>query len=107
MPRRPASRPAASSARKCGLCSLWTITSTLASHSSRCVVIEWTTRRRNVTTGSPASSPVASSLPSGPARLAIAFRNYGMHTLRFHPRKEQAIERVLAPLREAAEAITI
>lgn len=41
------------------------------------------------------------------SRLAIAFRNYGMRTLRFHPRKEQVIERVLAPLHEAANAITV
>lgn len=41
------------------------------------------------------------------SRLAIAFRNYGMRTLRFHPRKERVIEKVLAPLHEAARAITI
>jgi hypothetical protein len=40
-------------------------------------------------------------------RLAIAFRNYGMRTLSDHPRNEQAIEKVLAPLHEAARAITI
>ncbi|MEV4343938.1 FAD-dependent monooxygenase [Actinoplanes sp. NPDC049596] len=44
-------------------------------------------------------------VPGG--RLTIAFRNYGMRTLKYHPRKEQVIERVLAPLREAAEAIAI
>ncbi|MCC2668984.1 MAG: putative FAD-dependent oxidoreductase, partial [Armatimonadetes bacterium] len=37
-------------------------------------------------------------VPGG--RLAIAFRNYGMRTLRFHPRKEQVIGKVLAPLHE-------
>ena len=41
------------------------------------------------------------------SRLAIAFRNYGMRTLKYHPRKEQVIEKVLAPLHEAARAITI
>ncbi|XVV10493.1 FAD-dependent monooxygenase [Actinoplanes sp. CA-131856] len=44
-------------------------------------------------------------VPGG--RLNIAFRNYGMRTLKYHPRKEQVIERVLAPLREAAGAIAI
>jgi 2-polyprenyl-6-methoxyphenol hydroxylase-like FAD-dependent oxidoreductase len=44
-------------------------------------------------------------VPTG--RLAIAFRNYGMRTLKYHPRKEQVIEKVLAPLHEAARAITI
>jgi 2-polyprenyl-6-methoxyphenol hydroxylase-like FAD-dependent oxidoreductase len=48
---------------------------------------------------------VKDMVPGG--RLAIALRNYGMRTLRFHPRKEQVIEKVLAPLREAAGAITI
>ncbi|WP_433826227.1 FAD-dependent monooxygenase [Actinoplanes sp. CA-015351] len=41
------------------------------------------------------------------SRLAIGFRNYGMRTLKFHPRKEQVINKVLAPLHEAASAITI
>ncbi|WP_204295526.1 FAD-dependent monooxygenase [Actinoplanes campanulatus] len=41
------------------------------------------------------------------SRLAIAVRNYGMRTLRFHPRKEQVIDRVLAPMHEAANAIVI
>ncbi|MFC7533605.1 FAD-dependent monooxygenase [Actinoplanes sp. GCM10030250] len=41
------------------------------------------------------------------SRLAIAFRNYGMRTLRFHPRKEQVINKVLAPMHAAANAITI
>ncbi|WP_307873143.1 FAD-dependent oxidoreductase [Paractinoplanes ovalisporus] len=45
---------------------------------------------------------VKDMVPGG--RLAIAFRNYGMRTLKFHPRKEQVIEKVLAPLREAANA---
>ncbi|WP_250036927.1 FAD-dependent monooxygenase [Paractinoplanes maris] len=48
---------------------------------------------------------VKDMVPGG--RLAIGFRNYGMRTLKFHPRKEQVIERVLAPLREAANAITV
>jgi 2-polyprenyl-6-methoxyphenol hydroxylase-like FAD-dependent oxidoreductase len=48
---------------------------------------------------------VGDMVPGG--RLAIALRNYGMRTLRFHPRKEQVIEKVLAPLREAAGAISI
>jgi 2-polyprenyl-6-methoxyphenol hydroxylase-like FAD-dependent oxidoreductase len=48
---------------------------------------------------------VKDMVPGG--RLAIAFRNYGMRTLKFHPRKEQVIERVLAPLREAANGITV
>ncbi|BAL91512.1 putative FAD-dependent oxidoreductase [Actinoplanes missouriensis 431] len=41
------------------------------------------------------------------SRLAIGFRNYGMRTLRFHPRKEQMIDKVLAPMHEAANAIAI
>ena len=41
------------------------------------------------------------------SRLAIAVRNYGMRTLRFHPRKEKVIDKVLAPLHEAANAIVI
>lgn len=41
------------------------------------------------------------------SRLAIGLRNYGMRTLRFHPRKEQVIDRVLAPMHEAANAIAI
>ncbi|MCY1142225.1 FAD-dependent monooxygenase [Actinoplanes sp. Pm04-4] len=48
---------------------------------------------------------VKDMVPGG--RLTIAFRNYGMRTLKFHPRKEQVIEKVLAPLREAANAITV
>jgi len=44
-------------------------------------------------------------VPGG--RLQIAVRNYGMRTLKFHPRKERVIERVLRPLHEAANAITI
>ncbi len=48
---------------------------------------------------------VKDMVPGG--RLMIAFRNYGMRTLKFHPRKEQVIERVLAPLRDAANAITV
>ncbi|MEU8813148.1 FAD-dependent monooxygenase [Actinoplanes sp. NPDC048796] len=48
---------------------------------------------------------VKDMVPGG--SFAIAFRNYGMRTLKYHPRKEQVIERVLAPLREAATAIAI
>ncbi|MBL7261982.1 FAD-dependent oxidoreductase [Paractinoplanes lichenicola] len=48
---------------------------------------------------------VKDMVPGG--RLAIAFRNYGMRTLKFHPKKEQVIEKVLAPLREAANAVTL
>jgi 2-polyprenyl-6-methoxyphenol hydroxylase-like FAD-dependent oxidoreductase len=48
---------------------------------------------------------VKDMVPDG--RFMIAFRNYGMRTLKFHPRKEQVIDKVLAPLHEAANAITI
>jgi 2-polyprenyl-6-methoxyphenol hydroxylase-like FAD-dependent oxidoreductase len=48
---------------------------------------------------------VKDMVPGG--RFAIALRNYGMRTLRFHPRKEQVIERVLRPLHDAANAIVI
>jgi len=44
-------------------------------------------------------------VPGG--RLAIAFRSYGMRTLKYHPRKEQVIDKVLAPMHEAANAITL
>jgi 2-polyprenyl-6-methoxyphenol hydroxylase-like FAD-dependent oxidoreductase len=44
-------------------------------------------------------------VPGG--RLSIAFRNYGMRTLKYHPRKEQMIEKFLAPMHEAANAIAI
>jgi 2-polyprenyl-6-methoxyphenol hydroxylase-like FAD-dependent oxidoreductase len=44
-------------------------------------------------------------VPGG--RFQIALRNYGMRTLKYHPRKEQVIERVLRPLHEAANAIAI
>jgi hypothetical protein len=44
-------------------------------------------------------------VPGG--RLTIAFRNYGMRTLKYHPRKEQVIERVLRPLHEAGNAIEL
>jgi 2-polyprenyl-6-methoxyphenol hydroxylase-like FAD-dependent oxidoreductase len=44
-------------------------------------------------------------VPGG--RLSIALRNYGMRTLKYHPRKEQVIERVLRPLHEAANAIEL
>jgi 2-polyprenyl-6-methoxyphenol hydroxylase-like FAD-dependent oxidoreductase len=44
-------------------------------------------------------------VPGG--RLQIAVRNYGMRTLKYHPRKEKVIERVLRPLHEAANAIDL
>jgi 2-polyprenyl-6-methoxyphenol hydroxylase-like FAD-dependent oxidoreductase len=44
-------------------------------------------------------------VPGG--RLAIAFRSYGMRTLKYHPRKEQVIDKVLAPMHEAANAIAL
>jgi 2-polyprenyl-6-methoxyphenol hydroxylase-like FAD-dependent oxidoreductase len=48
---------------------------------------------------------VKDMVPGG--RFSIALRNYGMRTLKYHPRKEQVIDRVLRPLHEAATAITI
>ena len=47
----------------------------------------------------------ADMVPGG--RLAIALRHYGMRTLKYHPRKERVIERVLRPLHEAANAIAL
>jgi 2-polyprenyl-6-methoxyphenol hydroxylase-like FAD-dependent oxidoreductase len=44
-------------------------------------------------------------VPGG--RLAIAFRSYGMRTLKYHPRKEQVIDKILAPMYEAANAISL
>ena len=44
-------------------------------------------------------------VPGG--RLAIAFRNYGMKTLKYHPRKEQVIDKFLAPMYGAANAIEL
>jgi 2-polyprenyl-6-methoxyphenol hydroxylase-like FAD-dependent oxidoreductase len=44
-------------------------------------------------------------VPGG--RLAIALRNYGMRTLKYHPRKEQVIDKILAPMHEAANAIAL
>jgi 2-polyprenyl-6-methoxyphenol hydroxylase-like FAD-dependent oxidoreductase len=44
-------------------------------------------------------------VPGG--RLAIALRSYGMRTLKYHPRKEQVINKILAPMHEAANAITL
>ncbi len=44
-------------------------------------------------------------VPGG--RFQIAVRNYGMRTLKYHPRKEQVIDKILKPLHEAANAITI
>lgn len=48
---------------------------------------------------------VKDMVPGG--RLNIAFRHYGMRTLKFHPQKEKVIDKVLAPMHEAANAITI
>jgi 2-polyprenyl-6-methoxyphenol hydroxylase-like FAD-dependent oxidoreductase len=42
-----------------------------------------------------------------PGRLAIAFRTYGMKTLKYHPRKEQVIDKFLTPMLEAANAIQL
>jgi len=44
-------------------------------------------------------------VPGG--RLAIALRSYGMRTLKYHPRKEQVIDKILAPMHEAANAIAL
>jgi 2-polyprenyl-6-methoxyphenol hydroxylase-like FAD-dependent oxidoreductase len=44
-------------------------------------------------------------VPGG--RFSIAFRSYGMRTLKYHPRKEQVIDKVLAPMLEAANAIKL
>jgi 2-polyprenyl-6-methoxyphenol hydroxylase-like FAD-dependent oxidoreductase len=44
-------------------------------------------------------------VPGG--RWQIAFRNYGMRTLRFNPFKEKIIEMVTKPLHEAANAIEL
>jgi 2-polyprenyl-6-methoxyphenol hydroxylase-like FAD-dependent oxidoreductase len=44
-------------------------------------------------------------VPGG--RLQIAFRNYGMRTLKYHPFKRQLIERITRPLHEAANAIEL
>ncbi|GAA0574697.1 FAD-dependent monooxygenase [Paractinoplanes ferrugineus] len=44
-------------------------------------------------------------VPGG--RLQIALRNYGMRTLKYHPRKEQVIDKILAPMHEAANAVTL
>ncbi|AEV87431.1 FAD-dependent oxidoreductase [Actinoplanes sp. SE50] len=48
---------------------------------------------------------VKDMVPGG--RLTIAFRHYGMRTLKYHPQKEKVINKVLAPMHEAANAITI
>jgi 2-polyprenyl-6-methoxyphenol hydroxylase-like FAD-dependent oxidoreductase len=47
----------------------------------------------------------ADMVPGG--RFQVALRTYGMRTLKYHPRKEKLIERVLRPLHEAADAITL
>jgi 2-polyprenyl-6-methoxyphenol hydroxylase-like FAD-dependent oxidoreductase len=44
-------------------------------------------------------------VPAG--RLSIAVRSYGMRTLKYHPRKEQVIDKILAPMLEAANAIDL
>ncbi|MFI5937176.1 FAD-dependent monooxygenase [Actinoplanes sp. NPDC051494] len=44
-------------------------------------------------------------VPGG--RFQLAFRNYGMRTLRFNPWKRQIIEQVTRPLHEAANAVVI
>jgi hypothetical protein len=44
-------------------------------------------------------------VPGG--RFSIAFRTYGMRTLKYHPRKEQVIDKILAPMLEAANAIEL
>jgi 2-polyprenyl-6-methoxyphenol hydroxylase-like FAD-dependent oxidoreductase len=44
-------------------------------------------------------------VPGG--RFQTAVRNYGLRSLKYHPRKEQMIDRFLRPLHEAANAITI
>jgi 2-polyprenyl-6-methoxyphenol hydroxylase-like FAD-dependent oxidoreductase len=41
------------------------------------------------------------------AQWKIALRHYGLRTLKYHPRKEQVIERVLRPLHKAANAIEL
>jgi 2-polyprenyl-6-methoxyphenol hydroxylase-like FAD-dependent oxidoreductase len=48
---------------------------------------------------------VKDMVPGG--RLSIALRNYGMRTLKYHPQKEKVINKVLAPMHEAANAIAI
>jgi 2-polyprenyl-6-methoxyphenol hydroxylase-like FAD-dependent oxidoreductase len=44
-------------------------------------------------------------VPGG--RFQIALRHYGLRTLKYHPRRDQVIERVLRPLHEAANAIEL
>ena len=44
-------------------------------------------------------------VPAG--RLSIAVRTYGMRSLKYHPRKEQVIDKILAPMLEAANAIDL
>jgi 2-polyprenyl-6-methoxyphenol hydroxylase-like FAD-dependent oxidoreductase len=44
-------------------------------------------------------------VPGG--RFSIAFRSYGMRTLKYHPRKEQMIDKILSPMLEAANAIDL
>lgn len=41
------------------------------------------------------------------SRFAITVRNYGMRTLKYNPRREQLMDRVLGPMLEAANAIAI
>jgi 2-polyprenyl-6-methoxyphenol hydroxylase-like FAD-dependent oxidoreductase len=44
-------------------------------------------------------------VPAG--RFSVAVRNYGMRSLKYHPRKHQVIARVTRPLHEAANAIQL
>jgi 2-polyprenyl-6-methoxyphenol hydroxylase-like FAD-dependent oxidoreductase len=44
-------------------------------------------------------------VPAG--RFSVALRNYGMRTLKYHPRKHEVIARVTRPLHEAANAIQL
>ncbi|AGZ44485.1 FAD-dependent monooxygenase [Actinoplanes friuliensis] len=44
-------------------------------------------------------------VPGG--RFALAFRNYGMRTLKYHPLKRQIVEKVTQPLHVAANAIEL
>jgi hypothetical protein len=41
------------------------------------------------------------------SRLAIAFRSYGMRSLKFHPHPEKVIDKVLSPMLAAANAIDL
>ena len=43
----------------------------------------------------------------GKVRRTSVVRHYGMRTLKYHPRKEQVIEKFLAPMLDAANAIRL